>query len=265
MRRCLASDDMSVSIEVSELGRARRAGLLGHRSDARRGIHPAAARCLRPETAPPDFRDALSGYETNRSDDVGTYAERVPKLWGATIEAHRQEVRDAILDTTVALVNEHGLLSVTMSQVAEQTGIGRATLYKYFPDVEAILLAWHERNTTTHLEYLRRLADQAGDGPRSQLVAVLEAYALIRYHHPHDTELAAFVHRPEHLVRPQQRVSEFVRTLIAAAAKAGEARDDVGPDELAHYCVYALGAAPALRSKAAVHRLVDVVLDGVQP
>ena len=189
----------------------------------------------------------------------------MPKLWEATIEAHRQEVRDAILATTVALVNEHGLLSVTMSQVAEQTGIGRATLYKYFPDVEAILLAWHERNTATHLEYLRRLADQAGGSPWAQLVAVLEAYALIRYRHPHDTELAAFVHRPEQLVRPQQGVGELVRTLIAAAAKAGEARDDVGPDELAQYCVYALGAAPALRSKAAVHRLVDVVLDGVQP
>ena len=38
-----------------------------------------------------------------------------------------------------------------MSQIAEQTGIGRATLYKYFPDVEAILLAWHERQVTGHL------------------------------------------------------------------------------------------------------------------
>jgi AcrR family transcriptional regulator len=188
----------------------------------------------------------------------------MPRLWEATIEAHRQEVRDAILDTTVALVNEHGLLSVTMSQVAEQTGIGRATLYKYFPDVEAILLAWHEGNVSKHFEYLSRLAGQAGDNPRAQLVAVLEAYALIRYHHPHDSELAAFVHRPEHLVRPQQQVSDFVRTLIAAAAKAGEARDDVTPDELAQYCVHALNAATTLRSKAAVHRLVGVILSGLE-
>lgn len=34
---------------------------------------------------------------------------------------------------------------MTMSRIAEEIGIGRATLYKYFPDVEAILLAWHER------------------------------------------------------------------------------------------------------------------------
>jgi AcrR family transcriptional regulator len=189
----------------------------------------------------------------------------VPKLWEATIEAHRREVRDAILDTTVALVNEHGLLSVTMSQVAEQTGIGRATLYKYFPDVEAILLAWHERNITTHLEHLGRLARQAGSSPWARLVAVLEAYALIRQQHPHDGELAALVHRPQNLARPQQRVVEFVRPLIAAAAKAGEARDDVAADELAQYCVHALGAAAGLRTRAAVRRLVMVVLAGLRP
>ncbi|MDQ3153275.1 MAG: TetR/AcrR family transcriptional regulator, partial [Actinomycetota bacterium] len=57
----------------------------------------------------------------------------MPKLWNETIEAHRRAVIDATLDTTWALVTEHGLLSVTMSQIAEKTGIGRATLYKYFP------------------------------------------------------------------------------------------------------------------------------------
>lgn len=189
----------------------------------------------------------------------------MPKLWESTIEAHRRGVRDAILDTTAALVNEHGLLSVTMSQVAEQTGIGRATLYKYFPDVESILLAWHERNIAAHLAYLGGLADQAGSSPSAQLAAVLEAYSLIRYEHPHDTQLATFVHRPDHLARPQELVGEFVRSLIAAAAKAGEARDDIGADELARYCVHALGAAAGLRSKAAVHRLVGLVLAGLQP
>src|ERR671921_393403 len=85
----------------------------------------------------------------------------VPKLWKETIEAHRQGVRDAVLDTTAALVAEHGLRSVTMSQIAGETGVGRATLYKYFSGVEAILLAWHERQITGHLEHLAELRDQA--------------------------------------------------------------------------------------------------------
>jgi AcrR family transcriptional regulator len=102
----------------------------------------------------------------------------VPRLWNETIEAHRHAVRDATLDTTAALVAEHGLLSVTMSQIAERTGIGRATLYKYFPDVEAILLAWHERQISGHLAQLAEVRDQATD-PAGPLYAVLEAYAFI--------------------------------------------------------------------------------------
>ena len=83
----------------------------------------------------------------------------VPRLWAQTVHTHRREVREAILDTASALVTERGLLSVTMSQIAEETGIGRATLYKYFPDVEAILDAWHQRQITGHLEYLADVRD----------------------------------------------------------------------------------------------------------
>src|SRR5213596_2512312 len=90
------------------------------------------------------------------------YTAVMPKLWKETVEAHRRAVRDATLDTTAALVAEHGLLSVTMSQIAEETGIGRATLYKYFSDVEAILVAWHERQVTGHLEHLAEVGDRAG-------------------------------------------------------------------------------------------------------
>src|SRR5260221_14473930 len=86
----------------------------------------------------------------------------VPKLWNQTIEAHRREVRDAILSSTAALVLERGLRSVTMSQIAEETGIGRATLYKYFPDVDAILQAWHAREITHHLHQPAQTRDRYG-------------------------------------------------------------------------------------------------------
>ena len=187
----------------------------------------------------------------------------VPKLWNDTIEAHRRAVRDATLDTTAALVAEHGLLSVTMSQIAEDTGIGRATLYKYFSDVEAILLAWHERQVTRHLEYLAEVRDQPG-GPGERLAAVLEAYALIFHQHP-DTELAAHLHRGEHIARAQRQLHDFIRELVTQAAEADDVRADVAPNELASFCLHALAAASSLPSKAAVRRLVRLVLAGLHP
>jgi AcrR family transcriptional regulator len=197
---------------------------------------------------------------------VVTYTGVVPKLWNETIEAHRREVRDAILDTTAALVAEHGLLSVTMSQIAEETGIGRATLYKYFSDVEAILLAWHERQITGHLDYLAEVREQAGDAGE-RLEAVLEAYALISHesHGHQDTELAALLHRDEQVARAQQQLRDMIRDLLTEGAETGDVRDDVAPDELASYCLHALTAASSLPSKTAVRRLVTVTLAGLHP
>jgi AcrR family transcriptional regulator len=190
----------------------------------------------------------------------------VPKLWNETIEAHRHAVRDATLDAAAALVAEHGLLSVTMSQIAEETGIGRATLYKYFADVEAILIAWHERQVTRHLEHLADVRDQAGD-PAERLEAVLKAYAVISHdisHAHHGTELASLLHRGEPVVaRAQQQLSDFIRDLVTEGAKTGDLRHDVPPDELASYCLHALAAARSLPSKAAVRRLVTVILAGL--
>jgi AcrR family transcriptional regulator len=151
-----------------------------------------------------------------------------------------------------------------MSQIAETTGIGRATLYKYCSSVEAILLSWHQRQIAGHLEYLAEVRDQAGD-TAERLEAVLEAYALISYesHGHQDIELAAFLHRDEHVARAQQRLRNMIQGLLTEGAKTGALRDDVAPAELASYCLHALGAAGSLPSKAAVRRLVTVILAGL--
>jgi AcrR family transcriptional regulator len=186
----------------------------------------------------------------------------VPKLWDDTIEAHRHAVREATLDTTAALVAAHGLASVTMSRIAQETGIGRATLYKYFPDVDAILLAWHERHVHRHLEHLAAVRDRVSGADR-QLESVLTAYALMTHERP-GTELAASLHRGDHVPRAQDQLQTFFGELIAAGVRTGSVRTDVPVAELTGYVLHALDAAGTVRSKAAVHRLVAVTLDGLR-
>ncbi|TDT97658.1 TetR family transcriptional regulator [Streptomyces sp. 846.5] len=190
----------------------------------------------------------------------------MPKLWNETIEAHRHAVRDAIMETTAALVTEHGLASVTMTQIAEQAGIGRATLYKYFPDVDSILIARHGGHVAAHLAQLTELREQAGT-PAEQLHAVLGAYALICHHRARHagSDIAALVHRGEPLARSEQRLVELFRDVLAEAAAADGLRTDVPPEELATYCLHALSAAAGLPDEAAVHRLVTVTLTGLRP
>jgi AcrR family transcriptional regulator len=188
----------------------------------------------------------------------------VPKLWNETVDAHRAAVREAILTATAGLVAERGLASVKMAQIAEKAGIGRATLYKYFPDVDAILLAWHEAHVTAHLDELTALREQDRT-PAEQLAAVLTAYAFIAHHRAgHDAEIAALVHRGEPAAQARRRLLDLFRDVLAAAAADGAARDDIAPAELAAYCLHALDAAAALPSEAAVRRLVGVTLTGLR-
>jgi AcrR family transcriptional regulator len=211
----------------------------------------------------------------------------MPTRWIDTVELHRRTVRDAIIETTAALVAAHGLAAVTMSQIAAQAGVGRATLYRHFADVDGILVAWHDQHVARHLERLAEVRDRSADAGE-QLEAVLEAYALIsrererehhdgpgrsRAHHGHDTrshrhhatEVAALVHRPDHVAGPQRRLNEFMRDVVARAANAGIVRDDIPPDELARYCLHSLAAAGSLASTAGVRRLVALTLAGLRP
>lgn len=189
----------------------------------------------------------------------------MPRLWTETIEEHRTAVRDAALDATAQLIDEHGLRGVTMSRVAQRTGIGRATLYKYFVDVDALLLAWHERHLHQHLEQLAALR-ATHTNPDARLKAVLERYAMLRQkEQPHtDSDASIQLHRDEHVALAHGHLHAMITELIADAATAGHVRTTPPPDELATYCLHALVAATELTSQAAVKRLVELTLTAIQ-
>ncbi|MEY9860632.1 AcrR family transcriptional regulator [Catenulispora sp. GAS73] len=189
----------------------------------------------------------------------------MPKIWSDSLADHRDSVREAILDATAALVAEHGLTAVTMSGIAQASGIGRATLYKYFPDVASILAAWHDRQVVQHMAELMAAAAKADADDR--LEAVLRAYA---HRNRRDREghggadVAASLHSSVQVHQAHQHLENFVGQLLADAAERGAVRSDVPPAELAVYCVNALNGAGSLPSKAAVDRLVGVTLAGLR-
>ena len=185
----------------------------------------------------------------------------MPRLWTDTIESHRHEVHDAILAAAAALAEERGVTAVTMSDVATAAGIGRATLYKYFPNVEEILVAWHHAQVTAHLAALEAAAAGAQE-PAERLLAVLRTYAHIAQQH-RGSQIAAVVHRDDHDHGPRTKLTDFVSTLIADAAEAGQVRQDVPPKELAVYAVSAVQAAHQLSSRVATERLIQTITAGL--
>ncbi|MGW4532994.1 TetR/AcrR family transcriptional regulator [Nocardia sp. NPDC004340] len=184
----------------------------------------------------------------------------MPKLWNETIEAHRGQVREAILDAAGELASDRGLRGVTMSQIAERAGIGRATLYKYFSDVEAILRTWHVRRIDGHLRELAAVRDGAGM-PGERLAAVLTSYAHIaRQSRGHDRELVTFLHPDEQVVHAHNQLRELIGQLVEEGVRSGDLRDDVPAAELAAYSLHALGAAAETSDDAGIARLVALTM-----
>ena len=151
----------------------------------------------------------------------------MPRIWAETIEAHRDAVREATLDAVGALVAEHGLTGVAMSQIAKESGIGRATLYS------------------------------------QRLGSVLAAYAGLSGHHGHGGDVTVMLHRSDHVIDAHARLHEFISQLIRDAVRDGSVRGDIPPGELASYCLSALAGASSLPTSAARDRLVALVLAGL--
>ena len=190
----------------------------------------------------------------------------MPGPWSESVQAHRSAVRDAVLDAAAALVAERGLAAVTMSGIAGRSGIGRATLYRHFPDVQSILSAWHARQVEAHRGRLAGVAEADGP-PVARLEAVLLAWAHIaqesRGHQ--DADLTAVLHRAGGVHRASQHLHALVASLIEQGAAAGDLRADAPAAELAAFCLHALTAAVGMPDEAAVARLVAVALAGLRP
>lgn len=195
-------------------------------------------------------------------DGIGQYIGGMPKLWTDTVEGHRHAVRAAVLDAVAALVAEAGFSGVSMTRVAEHAGVTRATLYKYFPDVETLLAAWHARQVGEHLTALEKIrSDAAGTG--RQLQAVLEAYALMLYDRPGHDAPAPALHRGTHMDHAHEYLEAFIADLIRTDVQEKGVDAAMSPVDLSRYCIQAIGSARSLSSRDAVPGLVSVTVRGI--
>ena len=185
--------------------------------------------------------------------------------WKHSVDAHKQSTESAIAEAAWSLAQQRGPLAVSMSNVAAAAGVSRPTVYKYFSDVESMLIAQHRRHVAEHLAELDAIAAGTGE-PTERLAAVLKAYGEIchaRAHHG-DHDIDRLVHTGFEVTAAEREVAQLLTRIIGQGADAGGARNDVTPAVLAAYCVRALAAAADV-PRTAVAGLVDVVRSSLEP
>ena len=92
----------------------------------------------------------------------------------APLQSRGQATFEQILDATARLLDELGLEGVNTNTIARAAGVNIATLYQYFPNKRAVLLALFQRQADRRLSTARSLL--AGIGRSTDWPAMVEAF-----------------------------------------------------------------------------------------
>ena len=86
-----------------------------------------------------------------------------------------QQKYERILDALQELLENHKLQSISVSEIAETAGIGKGSIYYYFPSKDAILEALVERSYEKPLQTAKALAGRAEISPFIRMAMIFEA------------------------------------------------------------------------------------------
>lgn len=180
------------------------------------------------------------------------------------LRADAERNRRRILEAAAEVFGERGL-GATLDAVAERAGVGVGTVYRRFPDKEALVDALFEER----IDEVRAIADEAArlpDGWEALTTFMERALEL----HCHDRALKELVfstaHGQDRVARARARIKPAVETLFERARDSGKLRSDVDVNDLPILQLmvtavidYAQEAAPGVW-----RRYLGILLDGLR-
>jgi AcrR family transcriptional regulator len=140
---------------------------------------------------------------------------------------HHGNLRRALLDCALQIIDEHGPEAFTVREAARRLGVDHRAAYRHFADRDAVIAAVAEEGYRALVAVLEEaLAREEGEGAAARLIALGRAYAMFalrepaRYRvmtGPRSNESGRF---PE-LEIPIARAFELVQHEIRAGMDAG--------------------------------------------
>lgn len=153
-------------------------------------------------------------------------ASKSNRLMGRPPDAELQERRRAeILDTATAVFAENGFAAADVQEIANKTGVGKGTVYRYFPSKEELFLAAVDHG----MRNLKLAVDAAATSAKQPLDRIAEgvlAYLTFFDDRPEIVELLVqeranfrdrqrptyFVHREANMGSWQELYGELIRS-----------------------------------------------------
>lgn len=194
----------------------------------------------------------------------------------------REEKRRRLIEGAAAVFSRQGYTSTRMADIAVEAGVGKGTLYEYFPSKEELFFAVFE---SVHIDARARITEaiEPGHGGLTRLREMLTAAAafVAGNREMHGVTLdfwAASIGSP-HEDRFQKLCGQMYhdwRELAAATIRDGQASGEIAgtvdADAVATMLVAALDGLgvqywfdPTVDPRAVVARYVDAVCGGLVP
>lgn len=175
-----------------------------------------------------------------------------------------KENRERILEHSEELMAQEGF-DVSFHRIADDLGVGIGTVYRHFPDRNALLVGLYER-------FQARIDERGGEmfaaEPGLERVLVfIDVLIDFSVRTPLSRQVAARVHQANPDRVPQSRWTAEVMAAVEAAKTAGQLRQDIEATDVAMLAgmVADLATIHEPRRSIVVPRMRAFILDAMRP
>ena len=177
-------------------------------------------------------------------------------LYGAQTPRRRDAQRNRAANVEAASEMMLSRTTVLIPEIARRAGVGQATLYRHFPDRQALTAAVVAHELARLEAYVAANADRPA-AFRDLLAELLRTQIAMR-------PLVLYVRRLDRATRDryQQRMIATLTGPLRRAQQEGLVRADLAPADLALLCTMVEGVVETADADAAT-RSIDLMLEGV--
>jgi AcrR family transcriptional regulator len=172
--------------------------------------------------------------------------------------------RERLLEVAKKAFTAHGT-DVSLEDVAREAGVGPGTLYRHFPNRDALLENVYRAEVAKLAEEQKRLSATLApvDALKAWMVVFVDYIATKKVI---AAALNAMVGGSSELFASTgEQVKTAVRYLVARAVEAGEIRPDVEPLDLLRALVGVANVASSPDWQQSAIRLIDILILGSRP
>ena len=179
------------------------------------------------------------------------------------------EKKQAIFESTLALIKDHGFHGAPMSLVAKNAGVAAGTIYHYFESKEQLICGLYQYNRERVMSVIQPILEE--EGPlRDKFFRIWTS--LYRFYIQHPNVLIffeQFINSPYNADKYPNHFRGELYTFFAGGIKSGQLKS-VKPEMLLVLVMGSISSIAKLNlfgkisfSKTDLHRVVEILWEGI--